>query len=210
MRPPGLSEGDIMEVKLVVLNGKHKDRVIPLPSTIFLIGRDRQCHLRPHCPLVSKLHCAIAPWAGRVRVRDLKSRNGTFLNGHPVDGEVLVRDGDRLQVGALAFAFRINKAEDEPVPPPVKEDEVAWLLNAPADSSVLLPTRPTSVLPVSGDRGESPDSKHGGAQEAASAATGNKRSSKAVSAGQHLRDYFDQRKRRPGGAKRNSPPPLTK
>ena len=90
-----------MEVKLVVLNGKHKDREIPLPSTIFLIGRDRQCHLRPHCPLVSKLHCAIAPWAGRVRVRDLKSRNGTFLNGQPIDGEVLVGDGDRLQAQAV-------------------------------------------------------------------------------------------------------------
>ncbi len=88
-----------MEVKLLVLEGKHKDREIPLPETIFLIGRDKQCHLRPHCQLVSKLHCAIAAWAGKVRVRDLKSRNGTFLNGQPVQGEVLVGDGDRLQVG---------------------------------------------------------------------------------------------------------------
>jgi pSer/pThr/pTyr-binding forkhead associated (FHA) protein len=200
-----------MEVKLVVLNGKHKDREIPLPSTIFLIGRDRQCHLRPHCPLVSKLHCAIAPWAGRVRVRDLKSRNGTFLNGRPVDGEVLVGDGDRLQVGALAFVFRINKAEGAPLAPPVKEDDVAWLLNTPADSSVLLPTRPTSVLPSTGALGEGADAKHAGAQEPAPAATGNKRGSKAISAGQHLRDYLDQHKRRPGaGAKKNSPPPLTK
>jgi pSer/pThr/pTyr-binding forkhead associated (FHA) protein len=194
-----------MEVKLVVLNGKHKDREIPLPSTIFLIGRDRQCHLRPHCPLVSKLHCAIAPWAGRVRVRDLKSRNGTFLNGRPIDGEVLVGDGDRLQVGALAFVFRIKKTEGPPVAPPVREDDVAWLLNTPADSSVLLPTRPTSVLPAAGER---PD---GAAAEAAVASAGAKRGSKAISAGQHLRDYFDQRKRRPNAAaKKNSPPPLTK
>jgi len=79
-----------MAAKLNVVEGKHKDREIPLPETIFLVGRDRQCHLRPHCELVSKLHCAIAAWAGKVRVRDLKSRNGTFLNGKQIDGEVNV------------------------------------------------------------------------------------------------------------------------
>ena len=166
-----------MEAALIVLEGKYRDREIPLPETIFLIGRDTQCHLRPHCPLVSKLHCAIAAWAGKVRVRDLKSRNGTLLNGQPVDGEVTVADGDRLQVGSLVFGFRIKAERGSPLPAPVREEDVRWLLNLPADSHVLSPTHRTVI-------------KGAAAGEAEEAESGI-----AVSAGQYLRDYFGQRHR---------------
>jgi pSer/pThr/pTyr-binding forkhead associated (FHA) protein len=165
-----------VEAALIVLEGKYRDREIPLPETIFLIGRDPQCHLRPHCPLVSKLHCAIAAWAGKVRVRDLKSRNGTFLNGQPVDGEVAVADGDRLQVGTLVFGFRIKVEKGAPLPAPVREEDVRWLLNLPADAPVLSPTRRTVIKGAEADE----------ADEAESGI--------AVSAGQYLRDYFGQRR----------------
>src|SRR5262245_22552630 len=112
-----------MDAALVVLEGKHKGCEIPLPETMFLIGRDRQCHLRPNCRQVSKRHCCIAAWAGKVRVRDLKSSNGTFVNGRPVDGEMLVADGDRLQVGTLVFAFKIKAEKGAPVPAPLREDD---------------------------------------------------------------------------------------
>src|SRR5262245_17644351 len=136
-----------MEVKLIVLEGKNKDREIPLPETIFLIGRDHQCHLRPHCQGVSKLHCAIAAWAGKVRVRDLKSRNGTYLNGQPINGEVVAGDGDQLQVGTLVFAFRIKNDEGAPLAAPIKDErDLEWLLSAPADSSVLMPASQTCII----------------------------------------------------------------
>lgn len=171
-----------MEVKLVVLEGKNKDRQIPLPETIFMIGRDPQCHLRPHCQGVSKLHCAIAAWAGKVRVRDLKSRNGTFLNGQAIQGEVTVSDGDQLRVGTLVFQFQI-KPEEEPLRPgglANDDHNLEWLLNHVGDSGVFETGNETTVLPVA----EAIDLE---------AAPG----SKAVSAGQHLRAYLKQRMRRP-------------
>lgn len=114
-----------MQVRLIVLEGEAKDREIPLPESIFLIGQGGQCHLRPPCQQVSGLHCAIAAWAGKVRVRDLKSHSGTFVNDEPVHGEVAVRDGDRLRVGSHVFAFRIM---DDPRTVPASSDagEVAW------------------------------------------------------------------------------------
>src|SRR5262245_61414713 len=178
-----------MEVKLIVLEGKNKDREIPLPETIFLIGRDRQCHLRPHCQLVSKLHCAIAAWAGKVRVRDLKSRNGTFLNGQPIQGEVVAEDGDRLQVGTLVFSFRIPTAAEGPIAWPIGDEcDLEWLLGSPADSDVL--STGTDTMHVQADAADGPYSNSGTPDPATVPG------SKAVSAGQHLRTYLERRKGR--------------
>jgi pSer/pThr/pTyr-binding forkhead associated (FHA) protein len=170
-----------VEAALLVLDDTHNDRLIPLPETIFLIGRDPQCHLRPHCELVSKLHCAVAAWAGRVRVRDLRSRNGTFLNGRPIRGEAVARDGDELRVGTLRFAFRLWAASGGSPAAPVSKHNLQWLLDSPPDDSVLSPGRQTHV-------------RADAAAPAAEPAPGNKRRSKVVSAGRYLHDYFEQRR----------------
>src|SRR5262249_35687408 len=139
----------VMDVRLVVVEGVHKDRVIPLPLTVFVIGRGPQCHLRPHCTQVSNLHCAIARWAGKVLVRDLKSANGAYLNDQRIHGEVVAHDGDVLRVGRLVFAFHIHIYEADPVPRPVVVDQVEleWLMASPSDSVTLEPTQRT-VIPL--------------------------------------------------------------
>lgn len=184
-----------MEAALIVLHGTQRDRRIPLPETIFLIGRDRQCHLRPHCELVSKLHCAVAAWAGRVRVRDLRSRNGTFLNGRRIDGEVLVADGDLLRVGSVALAFRIRSQEGGPQTVPPRRDDVQWLLDSPSDEVILSPGRKTVARLAPGDA-DAGDPSECGTAEAAPVASpvpvGTKRRTKVVSAGHHLREYFER------------------
>lgn len=198
-----------MKAKLVVLDGKHKNREIPLPETIFLVGRDPACHLRPHCALVSKLHCAIAAWAGTVRVRDLKSLNGTFVNGQPIGGEVVVEDGDQLQVGSLVFAFRITIEKCAIPAVPIKEGDVKWLLDSPTDSSVLSLDRETRIRLAPTGRAKRSSATSGESEDNANGATGaggTARGSRGVSAGKHLRDYVEKRKRRPGPAagKRNA------
>jgi len=162
-----------MKVELVVLEGNHKGRPIPLPETIFLIGRDSQCHLRPHCRLVSQLHCAIAAWAGKVRVRDLKSRNGTFVNGQRIVGEVPVEHGDKLSVGSLQFAFRVTD-DGKPIGAGILNDrEIGWLFESAADSDTLLNKTEVGIaIPLLTESAES----------------------KTVSAGKHLQDYVDQHK----------------
>src|SRR5262245_4013455 len=124
-----------MEVKLIVTDGAAKGRIIPLPATVFTIGRAAHCHLRPHSLTVSKLHCAIACWAGKVVVRDLHSANGTFVNDQRVHGEVRVGDGDTLRVGPLQFLFRILASPAGPMPPVVRERDLKWLMDSPAGPS---------------------------------------------------------------------------
>ena len=174
-----------MEVKLVVMNGPHQGRVIPLPPTIFMVGRASRCHLRLHSLEVSKLHCAIATWAGKVVVRDLKSVNGTFVNGRRVHGEVRVLHGDTLHVGAIMFTFciRSDSAEVPPVPV-VHEGDVKWLIDTPAGPQDLAADE-TNLVETAQLLDE---------EEMASPAVATAGSTGELSAGQGLRDYFRQRK----------------
>jgi pSer/pThr/pTyr-binding forkhead associated (FHA) protein len=168
-----------MQVKLEVIEGRPLGMKIPLPSTVFVIGRDRKCHLRPHCELVSQMHCAIARQGGRVVVRDLQSANGTLINEQPIAGQVTVKDGDTLRVGTLGFAFRIAVEPGDPTPVQVvDEGDVDWLIKSPSDSSVLEPSRTTRLAHIPLHDGERPPTA----------------GSKSVSAGEYLRDYLRRQK----------------
>lgn len=176
-----------MQASLVVLAGKQKDRKIPLPGTLFVIGRDPLCHLRPHSNLVSRRHCAIACWGERVLIRDLKSANGTFLNQERIARQVEVQNADLLEVGDLTFAFQISRNEDEPLQG-LRKDLVLWLMGESDDSEVLSPGVATAMIAVSSTDfqattdGESPQS---------AAAKTRVEGSKNLSAGKYLRDYLD-------------------
>jgi pSer/pThr/pTyr-binding forkhead associated (FHA) protein len=97
-----------MKISLVVAQGVHAGKVIPVTAADFVIGRDPQCQLRPASPAVSKQHCGISTRDGKVYVRDCGSTNGTFLNDEQVAGEQEVKTGDRLRVGPLEFDLRIE------------------------------------------------------------------------------------------------------
>jgi len=62
-------------------------------------------------PDVSRRHATIEQSAGRVIVRDLKSTNGTFVNGVRVEFEVL-KDGDKIRVGSTELQLEVT-AEGE-------------------------------------------------------------------------------------------------
>lgn len=175
-----------MRASLLVLVGKQKGREIPLPATMFVIGRDPLCHLRPHSDTVSRRHCAIACWNGRVLIRDLKSANGTYLNRKRIINQIEVRNGDVLDVGDLSFSFQIAlKPED--VAPEFKEDSVQWLMVDGDDSEVLDPGVATQMIDVSclddvadkTDDPTPPKEKPKG------------KGSKDLSAGKYLKDYLE-------------------
>lgn len=103
-----------MEVKLVVTNGRHAGREIPIKGPKFFIGRAEDCHLRPGSDLVSRHHCVILVGEDNVKVRDFGSKNGTFVNGEQVSPEQDLFPGDRLVVGQLDFDVRIVGMPERP------------------------------------------------------------------------------------------------
>jgi predicted component of type VI protein secretion system len=92
-----------MEVKLVVEKGQTRTRVVRLSTLDTLVGRQRGCDMRIPSAEVSRRHCLLRVEEGYLTVEDLKSANGTFVNGAPVDGRMVVRPGDHLEIGPLTF-----------------------------------------------------------------------------------------------------------
>lgn len=93
----------MLTVNLKILNGKHRGKVIPLRPEKFFVGREGGCHLRPASDLVSRHHCVFSIDDSSVRLRDQCSRNGTFVNGTRLTGEINLCQGDIVTIGLLEF-----------------------------------------------------------------------------------------------------------
>lgn len=92
-----------MELKLVVLAGAKQGLEIPLKKDKFLIGRAKECALRAGSEAISRRHCVLARQDDLWTVRDLGSRNGTYVNDKRITDEVTLNPGDELRVGPLKF-----------------------------------------------------------------------------------------------------------
>src|SRR5579859_487922 len=73
------------------------------------LGRDKDNAIVLAAPSVSRFHAEIEKVGHRYRVRDLRSSNGTFVNGKRIDGEVWVHPGDAIQIGPYRFVVDENE-----------------------------------------------------------------------------------------------------
>jgi pSer/pThr/pTyr-binding forkhead associated (FHA) protein len=95
----------------------------------YVLGRADDCDIQlsggPYLLGVSRHHCVLALEPGSLRVRDLGSRNGTFVNGENI-GQRLgpdpsgedslddfldfeLSDGDQLRIGCFTFQVRVQE-----------------------------------------------------------------------------------------------------
>ena len=89
---------------LVGIAGPVKGAVLTLDSRELSIGRDKGNVLVIDEPAVSRQHCLVRAGEDGYRIRDLASRNGTYVNGMPVKERTL-HNGDQIQVGYCAMLF---------------------------------------------------------------------------------------------------------
>jgi len=79
--------------------------------TPFEVGRDPTAELVLQDAEVSRRHARFESQQGIVYVDDLKSSNGTFLNGRRVNEAIEVRSGDEIDVGTTRLIVRAVRAE---------------------------------------------------------------------------------------------------
>jgi pSer/pThr/pTyr-binding forkhead associated (FHA) protein len=101
-----------MEVNLILFKKDGSTRTFRLPSTVTVVGRRKDCDLCVPLMSVSRRHCELDLDQSRLTVRDLGSKNGTFLNGVRIS-ESPVKPGDVLKIGTVYFGIQIDgKPED--------------------------------------------------------------------------------------------------
>ena len=143
-----------MTHRLVARDGPLKGSVYALDDSEFSVGRNPSNRLSVSDPSISRQHCVIVSQAGQYQIRDLESRNGTFVNGVPVR-ERAMADGDEIQIGNSLLLFL---AEEQPAGPnsttPLRLDERSVLTGATVvlrseDSRYLQPEKvATAPLPA--------------------------------------------------------------
>ncbi len=117
-----------MKHRLVARDGPLKGSVFALDDSEFSVGRNPSNRLSVSDPSLSRQHCVIAARGGRFEIRDLDSRNGTFVNGVPVRERVLA-DSDEIQIGNSLFLFLAEETLAAPSPS-VRLDERSPLSGA--------------------------------------------------------------------------------
>ena len=104
-------EGKLMESPLLIAqNGPLKGLRWTLNKPV-LIGREATCEVVVSDRMVSRFHARITPKSEGVVLEDLGSKNGTHCNGNLVDGQVILQDGDTVQIAvAQQFLFLTSDA----------------------------------------------------------------------------------------------------
>lgn len=94
---------------LVVLAGGSVGRVVRLQSNaIMKAGRARTCQISFDCDNISREHVQFeTDKLGNTTLSDLKSTNGTLVNGKRIDS-ILLKDGDRICMGNLILRYSLK------------------------------------------------------------------------------------------------------
>jgi pSer/pThr/pTyr-binding forkhead associated (FHA) protein len=110
---------------------KSKEMVFKSPARCF-VGRARVCQLHFPSATVSRLHCLLDIDPPAIHIRDLGSRNGTFVNGELIgmrepqhtmeeaaleeQHEFTLHSGDQIGLGNLVLEVGVLETPPEKTP----------------------------------------------------------------------------------------------
>ena len=142
--------------RLVGIGGPLKGTAFSLPAGEVSIGRDSSNQLWAPDPALSRRHCLVVASDEQVSIRDLGSRNGTLVNGVPVEQQQM-RHGDQIYIGDSVLLFLLDADGDHIARNPVEFQDTAAIDGSPLllraeDSLYLQPEKIVASLPASARR----------------------------------------------------------
>ncbi len=109
----GLLVGDDADILFPTLFRVLTEETISINKPVFRIGKERSYvdYFVTNNIAVSRSHADIITRGSKYFVKDLNSKNHTYINNHelPIYMEVEIHDGDRLKLGNEEFIFNIQK-----------------------------------------------------------------------------------------------------
>jgi len=125
--------------KLVMNRGPQTGQTFVLDQDLLILGRDPSSSIVINDPEVSRQHARITRYGGQIVIEDLRSSNGTFVNGMRLTGPRTLANGDVIGLGGvvtLTCYCPPGPAQYQPPPQPQYPP--------PAPQSVYVPSPPCS------------------------------------------------------------------
>src|SRR5258708_21086236 len=117
-----------MNPRIVGIAGPFQGDVFPLRQGDVSIGRESSNDLCITDAALSRRHCLLMPKSEQFAIRDLGSRNGTRVNGVPVDEHLLWHE-DQFAIGSPLIIFLLREDELHLESNPVEFTETATIGN---------------------------------------------------------------------------------
>ena len=113
MRPDRTSDPTMRRPYLTVVRGSVPGQTFRIPNGKTNVGRANDCDIQVADPSISRHHLELLNVGGVVRVIDLGSTNGSWVNAEALTQRVL-SDGDKIQMGPqLVARFNLKDVVDE-------------------------------------------------------------------------------------------------
>jgi pSer/pThr/pTyr-binding forkhead associated (FHA) protein len=127
----------------LIVREQGEERVLELGADKITIGRSKECSVVINDPKASREHCRIEKTQEGFLLTDMDSKNGTFLNGKPIEREILTI-GDVVEIGDVMIIF-------ERAVQPAFGGEISSPTSGPGPRTLEIET-PTHPSPVEEER----------------------------------------------------------
>jgi hypothetical protein len=97
------------QLVLTDVNSPSRSFHVPLNNLVTIGRRADMCNIvLDYDKSVSGRHCEISARGGKFYVKDLQSKNGTFINNSKVLSETEIFSGNMLRIGRLDMKFEVR------------------------------------------------------------------------------------------------------
>jgi predicted component of type VI protein secretion system len=127
-----------MGVVMVMFRADGQRRSFSITRDMTVVGRREDCDLRIPLSDVSRKHCRLVVDGDTVKVEDLGSSNGTYVNAERIQ-QAELHAGDTLQIGPVVFVLQVDGFPADEDLQPVTVQSAAAAANAGTKASAAAP-----------------------------------------------------------------------
>jgi len=89
-------------------------RLVPLRSDPITVGKSEQSTIQIGAdPSLSRAHAVFERLGAIWCVRDLGSKNGTLVNGRPINGQQALHNGDEIRLSRTRLVYRADEPDEQ-------------------------------------------------------------------------------------------------
>jgi pSer/pThr/pTyr-binding forkhead associated (FHA) protein len=111
-----------MQVVLVMFRADGERKSFSITRDVTVMGRREDCDFRIPLGDISRKHCRLIKEDGVLKIEDLGSSNGTYINGKRVHDAELA-PGDTVQIGPVVFVVQLDGSPVEEELKPYRPSE---------------------------------------------------------------------------------------